>query len=441
MKKTFVLDTNVLLYDSECIFSFTDNNIVIPLIVLEELDQKKNRQDEIGRNARKSSRYLDELREQGSLQEGVNLRSGGILKILPKDQIKNFDNVIFSDLDPEKPDSIIIATAKSLQDSNEDPVILVTKDINVRVICDAIGVKCEDYKKHRVVSNAETLYSGVQRIDIEQNVVDEFYSTKSLSIPDQFNDYNLYPNQFLVLKDKTSGQQSIISRFKGWNQNLTPLIEAKPTWGLTPRNKEQKFALDILFDDSIKLVTLVGKAGTGKTLLAISSALQQTLEPTNKKYKKVVISRPVQPVGKDIGFLPGTLEEKMDPWIAPIKDNLKFLFNNDSFTMDMYIERGEIEIEAITFIRGRSIANAIIIIDEAQNLTTHELKTIITRVGEDTKIILTGDIDQIDNTYVDSVSNGLTYAIEKFKDHSIAAHITLLKGERSELATLGAKIL
>lgn len=441
MKKTFVLDTNVLLYDSECIFSFDDNNIVIPLIVLEELDQKKNRQDEIGRNCRNSSRYLDELREQGSLQEGVKLKSGGVLKILSKDQIKDFDNIMPSEMDHEKPDSIIIATAKSLQNSEDHPVILVTKDINVRVTCDVLDVQCEDYRKHRVVSNAETLYSGVQRIDVDQSLVDSFYASKSLEIPEEFDDYDLYPNQFLVLKDKAAGQQSIISRFKDRKKPLTPLIESKPTWGLSPRNKEQKFALDILFDDSIKLVTLVGKAGTGKTLLAISSALQQTLEPTNKKYKKVVISRPVQPVGKDIGFLPGTLEEKMDPWIAPIKDNLKFLFNNDAFTMDMYVENGEIEIEAITFIRGRSIANAIIIIDEAQNLTTHELKTIITRVGEDTKIILTGDIDQIDNTYVDSVSNGLTYAIEKFKDHSIAAHITLLKGERSELASLGAKIL
>lgn len=441
MKKTFVLDTNVLLYDSESIFSFDDNNIVIPLIVLEELDQKKNRQDEIGKNSRKSSRYLDELRDQGSLQKGVKLKSGGIIKVLSKDQIEGFDNVLLSDMDESKPDSIIIATAYSLQKNEKDPVILVTKDINVRVTCDVLGVQCEDYRKHRVVSDAETLYSGVQRIEVSQEIVNKFYTTRKLEIDDTFKDHELYPNQFLVLKDNNSGQQSIISRFKNWNQPLTPLIETKQTWGLIPRNKEQKFALDILFDDSIKLVTLVGKAGTGKTLLAISSALQQTLEPTNKLYKKVVISRPVQPVGKDIGFLPGTLEEKMDPWIAPIKDNLKFLFSNDSFTMDMYIERGEIEIEAITFIRGRSIADAIIIIDEAQNLTTHELKTIITRVGENTKIILTGDIDQIDNTYVDSVSNGLTYAIEKFKDYPIAAHITLLKGERSELATLGAKIL
>jgi len=441
LKKTFVLDTNVLLYDSESIFSFDDNNIVIPLIVLEELDQKKNRQDEIGKNSRKSSRYLDELRDQGSLQKGVKLKSGGIIKVLSKDQIEGFDNVLLSDMDESKPDSIIIATAYSLQKNEKDPVILVTKDINVRVTCDVLGVQCEDYRKHRVVSDAETLYSGVQRIEVSQEIVNKFYTTRKLEIDDTFKDHELYPNQFLVLKDNNSGQQSIISRFKNWNQPLTPLIETKQTWGLIPRNKEQKFALDILFDDSIKLVTLVGKAGTGKTLLAISSALQQTLEPTNKLYKKVVISRPVQPVGKDIGFLPGTLEEKMDPWIAPIKDNLKFLFSNDSFTMDMYIERGEIEIEAITFIRGRSIADAIIIIDEAQNLTTHELKTIITRVGENTKIILTGDIDQIDNTYVDSVSNGLTYAIEKFKDYPIAAHITLLKGERSELATLGAKIL
>ena len=442
MKKTFVLDTNVLLYDAESIFSFDDNNIVIPLIVLEELDQKKNRQDEVGKNCRKASRFLDELREIGNLQEGVNLSRGGTLKIISKDQIENFDDCFLGDMDKDKVDNIIIAIARNLQNNEDNPVILVTKDINVRVVCDVLGIKCEDYKKHRVVTNPETLYSGVQRIDVTQDLVDNFYAERSLEIPESFKEkYDLYPNQFLVLKDQNSGQQSIITRFKDWSEPLKPLNYKKQSWGLIPRNKEQKFALDILFDNNINLVTLVGKAGTGKTLLAISSALQQTLEPGNQKYRKVVISRPVQPVGKDIGYLPGTMEEKMDPWISPIKDNLKFLFDNDSFTMDMYIDSGDIEIEAITFIRGRSIANAIMIIDEAQNLTTHELKTIITRAGENTKIILTGDIDQIDNTYVDSVSNGLTYAIEKFKEHSIAAHITLLKGERSELASLGAKIL
>ena len=442
MKKTFILDTNVLLYDSESIFSFKDNNIVIPLIVLEELDQKKSRQDEVGKNCRQASRYLDDLREKGSIQKGVSLPSGGMLRIISKDQIKDFDDNFLGDMDRNKVDNIIIAMAKSIQENTKDSVILVTKDINVRVVCDVLDVKCEDYRKHRVVTDPDTLYAGVQRIDVDQSLVNSFYATKNLDIPEDFKDkYELFPNQFLVLKDRQAGQQSIITRFKSWESSLTPLIGVKQSWGLIPRNKEQKFALDILFDDKIKLVTLVGKAGTGKTLLAISSALQQTLELDNQKYRKVVISRPVQPVGKDIGFLPGTLEEKMAPWIAPIKDNLKFLFNNDSFTMDMYIERGEIEIEAITFIRGRSIANAFIIIDEAQNLTTHELKTIITRVGENTKIILTGDIDQIDNTYVDSVSNGLTYAIEKFKEYPIAAHITLLKGERSELASLGAKIL
>ena len=204
--------------------------------------------------------------------------------------------------------------------------------------------------------------------------------------------------------------------------------------------KEQKFSFDILFDDDIKLVTLVGKAGTGKTLLAASAALEQTLSK-NAKYKKVVISRPVQAVGKDIGYLPGDLYDKMAPWISPIRDNLRYLFGDDKDTLDMYIESGKIEIEAITYIRGRSISDAIIIIDEAQNLTTHELKTIVTRVGENTKIILTGDVDQIDNTYLDSVSNGLSYTVEKFKDYDIAAHITLIKGERSRLASLGSEIL
>jgi len=439
MKKTFVLDTNVLLYDAGCLLSFTDNNIIIPLIVLEELDGHKKRPDEVGRNARQSIRNLDELRSQGSLQKGVVLESGGSIKIVSPTDLKSTPDF---ELDISKPDNLIIYTAKSLSIDLEGDVILVTKDINVRVKCDALNVRCEDFKKHQVVDESEGLYPGVIRCNVSQEIIDSIYVAKTIKIPEEIkSQIDVYPNQFIVLKDKLTGQGSAIVRYFEDGDIVSLIPDIKNSWGLSPRNKEQKFSLDILNDDDVKLVTLVGKAGTGKTLLAISAALQQVLEPDSKKYDKVVISRPIQSVGKEIGFLPGTLEEKMQPWIAPIRDNLKYLFGGNNDTLDMYVESGVIEIEAITFIRGRSISNAIMIIDEAQNLTTHELKTIITRVGENTKIILTGDIDQIDNTYLDSSSNGLSYAVEKFKHYDIAGHVLLIKGERSKLASLGAEIL
>ncbi len=439
MKKTFVLDTNVLLYDAECLLSFDDNNIIIPLIVLEELDQHKNRADEVGKNARRAVRILDKMRERGSLDEGVVLDNEGTLTILSSESVV-CPMPGEGDLDVDKVDNNILSMTRCLQTTREEKVVLVTKDINVRVKCDALGILCEDYRKHRIIDKAEGLYSGVIRIDLNQNIIDKVYTDREIPVPDIIDAESLNPNEFLVLKDQSSGQGSAIVRYRKNSNTLRLIPEIKNVWGLMPRNKEQKFSLDILFDDTIKLVTLVGKAGTGKTLLATAAALEQTLS-NDSRYRKIVISRPVQAVGKDIGYLPGDIYDKMAPWIAPIRDNLRYLFGDDKDTLDMYIESGKIEIEAITYIRGRSISDAIIIIDEAQNLTTHELKTIVTRVGENTKIILTGDVDQIDNTYLDATSNGLSYTIEKFKHFDIAAHVTLLKGERSELATLGSEIL
>lgn len=436
MKKTFVLDTNVLLYDAECLLSFDDNNIVIPLIVLEELDGHKRRPDEAGKNARRAVRTLDKLRDLGSINTGIGLENGGTVRILSSADITC---PLPPDIDMSTVDNQILAMSKCLQESNEEKVILVTKDINVRVKCDALGITCEDYNKHRIVDKQEGLYDGVKRVSVSQEVIDKIYTQGGADKEDIPLD-EVYPNEFLVLKDENSGQGSAIVRYLGKENRYRLIPEIRSSWGLIPRNKEQKFSFDILFDDEIKLVTLVGKAGTGKTLLAASAALEQSLSK-NARYKKVVISRPVQAVGKDIGYLPGDLYDKMAPWISPIRDNLRYLFGDDKDTLDMYIESGKIEIEAITYIRGRSISDAIIIIDEAQNLTTHELKTIVTRVGENTKIILTGDVDQIDNTYLDSVSNGLSYTVEKFKEYDIAAHITLIKGERSQLASLGSEIL
>ena len=437
MKKTFILDTNVLLYDADCLLSFKDNNIIIPLIVLEELDDHKRRPDEVGKNARKSVRTLDRLREKGSLSEGIDLENGGTLTILGSEQITC---PFPSDLDRSSVDNVILAMTKCLQETREEKVVLVTKDINVRVKCDALGINCEDFNKHKIIEKSEGLYTGVRRVDAPQSLIDRIYAEREIDAPKDLIQEEIYANEFIVLKDENSGQGSAIVRYIRSTDTIRLIPEIKSSWGLVPRNKEQKFSFDILFDDSIKLITLVGKAGTGKTLLAASAALEQAFSK-NSKYKKVVISRPVQAVGKDIGYLPGDIYDKMAPWIAPIRDNLRYLFGDDKDTLDMYVESGKIEIEAITYIRGRSISDAIIIIDEAQNLTTHELKTIITRVGENTKIILTGDVDQIDNTYLDATSNGLSYTVEKFKEYDIAAHVTLLKGERSELASLGAQIL
>ena len=471
MKKTYVLDTNVLLSDPNSIFSFEDNDLVIPMAVLEELDHHKSRLDEVGRNARQISKTLDELRKKGSLIDGISLQNGAKLRIV------SINPSILTNLPPEllssKVDNMIISFMLQLkqeslfnQADNSNHAILVTKDINVRIKCDSLGVKCEDYLKLRVTADAEHFYRGVAVVEIEERRVEQFYRLNELTLkPEEISDNTLYPNQIVVVKN--TGQdgkttKSALTKCVGLDKPLVPIAKIEQAFGLKPRNKEQSFSLDLLFDDNVKLLTLTGPSGTGKTLLAIAAALEQLKGIGGSeyaKYEKLIVTRPVQPVGKDIGFLPGTLEEKMEPWISPIRDNVNFLMNNrkgnkkralldtnksrigDEYYLALMQEKGLIEIEAITFIRGRSIPNAYIIIDEAQNLSMHELKTIITRVGDGTKLVLTGDIEQIDNVHVDTFTNGLTYAIEKFKEHSIAGHVNLIKGERSELATLASKIL
>lgn len=459
--KTYVLDTNVLLSDPNSIYSFQEHTVIIPLIVLEELDRHKGRQDEVGRNARHVAREFDSLRALGNLGKGVKLDRGsatGVLKIM--DTGTSSENPMLpGDLLGDKADNKIIGLAfllhkHALKKDVVGKVVLVSKDINVRVKCDAIEMPCEDYLHMRVKTSEQGIYSGVKVLQVSQDTLRDFYTNgKSLKIDETtFPDTHFYTNQFVVLKDESGQSSSAITRVHcsdGVNMHLRAISD-RSAFALAPKNKEQRFALDVLMDPKVKLVTMLGPAGCGKTLLACAAGLEQTKGlggQTDASYNRLIITRTILPLGKDIGFLPGTLEEKMSPWIAPLKDNLNFLYGNKSGDKDpdsllsLHFEKKKIEVEAITFIRGRSIPKAFMIIDEAQNLSMHELKTIITRVGEDTKIVLTGDIEQIDNTYVDAYTNGLTYAVEKFKESSLAAHISLLKGERSDLATLASKIL
>ena len=435
MKKTYLLDTNVLLTSADSIFSYKNNDIIIPLKVIEEIDKHKKRQDGVGANARITIRILDKLREDGNLYEGVKISEGkGILSIRGYDA---FD--LPDDFDLASADNQIIGTAITEKKGlGKEKLIVVTRDINMRIKCDALQIPTEDFITEKTVSNTDELYTGFVKHLVDDQVIDRFYSEEEIFLEKE--DINLYPHQFVMLVSNQNEKKTALAKFINYNLSLNPIIEYKKIWGLKPRNKEQMFGLNILMDPNIPIITMTGKAGCGKTLLAIATGLEQIMEE-NKRYKKLVVSRPVQPVGKDIGFLPGTLEEKMSPWLMPIQDNLEFLLGDNKETIELLYENGTIEVEALTYIRGRSISNAFIIIDEAQNLSIHELKTIITRVGENTKIILTGDIEQIDNVYLDSISNGLSYAIEKFKEHSLAGHISLMKGERSKVATLAAKIL
>ena len=431
-KKTYILDTSVYLTDADAISAFKNNDILIPLKVLEEIDKHKERQDGVGTQARKIIRILDELRSKGNLQKGVRIAKGkGLVKIGPYNP-----EHLPQGFNPNTPDNQIIGTALTSHETEKKrKTIVVSRDINMRVKCDAIGLQAEDYNASQVIEDSNSLYSGFAKHLVDDAEIDNFYKGKDVVIEDK----KYFPNQYVMLVSNADNKKTSLCRYKN---NLEPLRRIKDgrgwEWVINPRNKEQSFALDLLLDEHIPVVTLVGRAGSGKTLAAVSAGLEQVLG--NKLYKKLIVSRPVQPMGKDLGYLPGSLEEKMAPWLAPIRDNLEYLLG-DRFAMEEYMRDGTIEIEALTYIRGRSISDAYIIIDEAQNLSKHELKTILTRVGDRTKIILTGDIEQIDNVYINETSNGLTYAIEKFKEHEIAGHITLVKGERSKTATLAARIL
>jgi len=437
--KTFVLDTNVLLHDPRAVFRFQENTILIPITVIEEIDRFKKDMNETGRNAREVSRILDDLRKKGSLASGISLESEGILRValMNGEMLSRLPH----ELSEQRGDNRILAVAADAKSkSSQVPVILVTKDTNLRIKADAIGIKAEDYQSDKV--DITELYTGFTQLEVDPETVDRFYGQGWVTLEE-----NLQPNQYVVLKDAGNPSHTAIGKFQAGQRRLVPAIRIgkEGVWSIHPRNREQTCALDALLDDSVKIVTLVGKAGTGKTLLAIAAGLQKTAE--EGVYNRLLVSRPVFPMGKDLGFLPGDIEEKLAPWMQPIFDNVELLLSGHeaekrhSRGYRELMAMGIMEIEPLTYIRGRSIPNQYLIVDEAQNLTPHEIKTIVTRAGEGTKVVLTGDPYQIDNPYVDSSSNGLTYLVERFKGQEISAHITMMKGERSALAELAANLL
>jgi PhoH-like ATPase len=438
MKKTFILDTNVLLHDPRSMFNFSDNNIVIPIYVVEEIDNFKKELSELGQNARQVSRYLDELRTTGKLSLGVKIESGGTLRVASTSRI--LPPEITSD---RGQDSRILAVAFDVQEQlrGKQEVVLITQDTNLRIRSDAIGIASESYEPEP--SLIDELYTGYAEIDVLPAHIDQVYKSHGVTIEDS----KLLKNQFAILRDQNNHSHTALTRQCADSKLLRPIIKAnQEVWGIVPRNKEQIFALDLLLDDSIQLVTLVGKAGTGKTLLAIAAGLH--LVADERRFQRLLVSRPIFPLGRDIGYLPGTLEEKLIPWMQPIFDNVEFIMGRSHFSRQHnkrsyqeLIDLDLLQIEPLTYIRGRSIASQFLIVDEAQNLTPHEVKTIISRAGEGTKVILTGDPYQIDHPYVDSTNNGLVHVVNRFKGQGLFGHVRLKKGERSVLAEAAANLL
>jgi len=501
MKKTFVLDTNVLLHNSNCVESFADNTVVIPMAVIEELDKFKSNNDELGRNARQVIRRLDRLRKRGRLGEGVPMENGGVLKIMVDKQFTGGP-----ELEEDIPDNKIIRLAYHLQKSGEK-VIFVSKDINARLQSDALGIQTMDFEKQKV--NFDELYTGYRTVRLSPQRIAEFEQNGILKIKIP----TIFQNEFVMLTTENGSQpapeseaprgnpRGIFAEFSeaptllrqcysaksakaafatkhegfggfsspsspwqatGYSakENKAPVIarasdqdtliklspQSEGAWNIKPRSIEQQMALELLMDEKVPLVTLVGSAGTGKTLLALAAGLEQIIK--QKRYDKMLVSRPIMPLGKDIGYLPGDKDTKLLNWMQPIFDNLAYLMRDGTNPRQSIREKIEklqrdhvVELEALTYIRGRSIPKQYVIIDEAQNLTPHEIKTIISRAGEDTKMVLTGDPSQIDNPYLDSNSNGLSYAVERLKPLPLHGHVTLTKSERSTLAAAAAELL
>lgn len=434
-RKKIVIDTNVILFDALCFMKMGDSDIHIPISVIEEVDRFKRDQGENGRNARQFSRFIDVLRAKGSLANGVPLDSNPEAYVYVSTDL--MVGGLPAELDAAKADNRILSTALALQKQHpRQKVELISKDINLRIKADVYGVVAKDFEP--ATASPDELYEGYQELELQPAEIDGFYKNKRIEV-----EAKLIANQYVIMKDVSNPNHSAVGRFSAAEKAVVPLqIPPDGIWGVHARNVEQSFALDCLLNDECLFVSLIGKAGTGKTMLAIAAGLHKTLD--EGRFQRLLVSRPIFPMGRDIGYLPGDIEQKLNPWMQPIFDNVEFLMGADKKAAGRAQElmnQGMLNIEPLTYIRGRSIPKQYLIVDEAQNLTPHEIKTIVTRAGRGTKVVLTGDIYQIDNPYVDSANSGLTYAVERFKGHPIAGHVTLTKGERSELAELAANIL
>lgn len=436
--KNYILDTNVLLHDPDSLLNFDENNVLIPIEVIEEIDRFKRESTELGQNARTVSRQLDGFRGEGSLSEGVKLPTGGKLKIaFHKHDAHANGHAIFNG---NTVDNRILSLAQSVQKAQpKNATILVSKDINLRIKADALGLQAEDYETDRVF--IKDLYTGMIELTVSPEKMAAFRANGELEVN---GGKQYFPNEYCTLIDETNPKKCALTKVDASATRLVPIMDVRDgVWGIKPRNREQHYAFDALLDDRVKLVTLMGKAGTGKTLMAMAAGLKRTV--LDREFRRLVVARPTISMGKELGFLPGSLEEKLAPWMQPIHDALEMLsdlnMGHDHRRSTDLMRSGSIVVEALSYIRGRSIANQFMIIDEAQNLTPLEVKTIVTRVGTGTKLIFTGDPYQIDNPYVDGSSNGFNYVVSKFRPQAIAAHVELQKGERSELAELAANIL
>src|SRR5688572_29019537 len=442
--KTFVLDTNVLLHNPSALFMFKDNEVIIPFDVIEELDKFKAATDDLGRNARTVIRHLDRLRKAGNLSDGVPVeQTGGRVRVILEE-----DQKLCPGLTLNTPDNRIICTAYQLHHAGKR-VVFISKDINARIKSDALGIVTEDFEAQKV--DFERLCTGWREVVVEGRVDDELFAKKQLRLE---HEDPLLTNEFVLLKDQANDGRTALSRVNREGVLIPVRPRRGPVFGILPRNLQQTMAIELLLDDSVKLVSLIGSAGTGKTLLAIAAGMTKVLN--EQVYTKLLCARPIMPLGRDIGYLPGGKDEKLTAWMQPIFDNMAYLLSNRLSTeggaqhaslstveqrITQLIDSGQVVLEPLTYIRGRSIPHQFMIVDEAQNLTPHEVKTIASRVGDGTKLVLTGDATQIDNPYLDSSSNGLSYLVERLKGRPIVGHITLAKSERSELASLVANEL
>ena len=442
MKKTYVLDTNVILHSAQSLNAFEDNEVVIPMTVIEELDKFKRNQDELGRNTRQAIRQIDALRQKGSLAKGVKLnnslnpRKCGSLRVMVS------EGHLSGSSDMKVPDNRILNVAKMLMEQEKHPVIFITKDLNLRLKADALGIPVEDFECEQV--NSDELYPGLLTLPATAELMDQFHRDGFIEIP---KDVTVYPNEFVMFADKLNEHHTTVGWCRHGRIEVLPNGAGEHVGGITPRSLEQRMALILLTDPEIQVVSLVGQAGSGKTLLALAAAVEQAIN--NNLYERILVSRPIVPMGKDIGYMPGGKDEKLGVWMQPIYDNLEFLMQNGGKKDPQTVRRRlddmrryhQLELEALTYIRGRSIPRQFIIVDEAQNLTPHEVKTIVSRAGMGSKMILTGDPAQIDNPYLDASSNGLSYLVEHFKTIDLHGHITLRKSERSPLAAAAAEHL